>query len=39
MKKILVVDDSPTARMHLTTLLDSKGYHISTASDGEEAIQ
>jgi twitching motility two-component system response regulator PilH len=39
MKKILVVDDSPTARMHLTNLLDSKGYHISTASDGEEALQ
>lgn len=39
MPKILVVDDSPTALMHLTNLLGSKGYHISTASDGEQALQ
>jgi len=39
MKKVLVVDDSPTALMHLTNLLNGKGYNVSTAHDGAEALQ
>lgn len=37
-KKILVVDDSPTDMKRLTLLLKSKGYVISTATDGEKAL-
>jgi twitching motility two-component system response regulator PilH len=36
---ILVVDDSPTELLLLTTPLKSKGYTVITAVDGEEAIQ
>jgi twitching motility two-component system response regulator PilH len=38
MKKILVVDDSPTMRKMMTDTLDGKGYHIITATDGDEAL-
>ncbi len=37
-KKILVVDDSPTERHVLTELLSKNGFHIITAESGEEAV-
>jgi twitching motility two-component system response regulator PilH len=37
-KKILVVDDSPTERLGLVEALAGKGYQIVTAESGEEAI-
>lgn len=37
-KKILVVDDSPTERHVLVTLLEGKGYNIVTATNGEEGV-
>ncbi|MBW7902056.1 MAG: response regulator [Rhodocyclaceae bacterium] len=38
MKKILVVDDSPTERHFLVELLTGKGYEVVTAESGEEGI-
>jgi twitching motility two-component system response regulator PilH len=37
-KKILIVDDSPTERHALSELLEKNGYHVVTAESGEEAI-
>lgn len=37
-KKILVVDDSPTERLALTELLSARGYQVATAENGEDAI-
>ncbi|NEO84307.1 MAG: response regulator [Spirulina sp. SIO3F2] len=37
--KILVVDDEPAVRRILTTRLSMAGYIITTAADGEEAIE
>ena len=37
-KKILVVDDSPTERHVLRELLSSNGYQVITAENGEEGI-
>lgn len=37
-KKILVVDDSPTERYFLADLLTRKGYVVVTAQSGEEAL-
>ena len=37
-KKILIVDDSPTERHALNELLSKKGYNVVTAESGEEAI-
>jgi len=37
-RKILVVDDSPTERYFLVDLLTKKGYTVVTAESGEEAI-
>jgi twitching motility two-component system response regulator PilH len=37
--KILVVDDSPTDLRLVTASLQSRGYTILTASDGEEALE
>lgn len=37
-KKILVVDDSPTERLALTEVLVKHGYQVTTAESGEEAI-
>ncbi|MBW7860667.1 MAG: response regulator [Rhodocyclaceae bacterium] len=37
-KKILVVDDSPTERFAMTELLTSNGYQVVTAENGEDAI-
>lgn len=36
--KILIVDDSPTERFYLTDILVRAGYAVSTAVNGEEAI-
>ncbi|QRJ65604.1 response regulator transcription factor [Azospira restricta] len=38
MKKILVVDDSPTERHFLVELLSKNGYQVVTAESGEEGI-
>lgn len=37
-KKILIVDDSPTALEIITEALQSRGLKILTASNGEEAL-
>ena len=37
-RKILVVDDSPTERFALTDVLTRHGYQVITADNGEEAI-
>ena len=37
-KKILVVDDSPTERLALTEILARNGYAVVTADSGEDAI-
>ncbi|MCU7834333.1 MAG: diguanylate cyclase [gamma proteobacterium symbiont of Taylorina sp.] len=36
--KILIVDDKPANISLLTTILEEKGYHISAANSGEQAI-
>jgi twitching motility two-component system response regulator PilH len=38
-EKVLVVDDSPTEMRLVTAPLQSRGYTVLTASDGEEAIE
>lgn len=38
-QKILVVDDSPTERYFLTDILIKNGFSVSTAENGEEALQ
>ena len=38
-KKILVVDDSPTERHLLSELLTKNGYQVITAESGEESIE
>ena len=37
-KRVLVVDDSPTDLQVLSTLLRKQGYEVTTAVDGEDAI-
>ena len=37
-KKILVVDDSPTERHYMVELLTKNGYEVTTAENGEEGI-
>ena len=37
-KKILVVDDSPTERLALSEMLVKSGYQVVTASNGEEGV-
>jgi len=37
-QKILVVEDSPTDRKHLSDILAQKGYNVSTAESAEEAL-
>jgi twitching motility two-component system response regulator PilH len=37
--KILIVDDSPTERFYLTDILVKNGYAVSTAVNGEEALE
>lgn len=38
-KKILIVDDSPTERLYLTDILVKNGFTVSTAVNGDEAIE
>ena len=37
-KHVLVVDDSPTERQITTTLLQKRGYAVTIAVDGEDAL-
>ena len=37
-KKILIVDDSPTERHHLSEILSRGGYDVSTSDSGEDAL-
>jgi twitching motility two-component system response regulator PilH len=37
-KKILIVDDSPTERHFLTEVLRNAGYEVSTCDSGEQAV-
>jgi twitching motility two-component system response regulator PilH len=37
-KKILIVDDSPTERYYLTDILVRNGFTVTTADNGEEAL-
>lgn len=37
-KRILVVEDSPTTRVQIAKALESAGYQVLTAEDGEQAI-
>lgn len=38
-KKVLVVDDSPTERHVLSEILRKAGYEVNTCESGEEAVQ
>ncbi|MGE0799202.1 MAG: response regulator transcription factor [Lautropia sp.] len=38
MRKILIVDDSPTERYFLADLLSKRGYAVVTAESGDEAL-
>lgn len=38
-QNILVVDDSATERYFLVELLSKRGYHVTTAENGEEAVE
>lgn len=37
-RNILVVDDSPTDRQHLSDMLTKSGYQVSTAESAEDAL-
>lgn len=37
-KRVLVVDDSPTERFFLTDLLRKNGYEVFTAENGEQGV-
>ena len=37
-KKVLIVDDSPTERYFLTELLTKNGFNVSVAENAEEAL-
>ena len=39
MKRILIVDDSPTMLMSIESVLKKAGYEISAASSGEKAFE
>ena len=39
MKKVLVVDDSPTIRQQATFILNKEGYEVIEAKDGEEGLE
>lgn len=39
MKKILIAEDEPKLREMLAELLTEEGYQVSTAADGEEAVE
>jgi CheY-like chemotaxis protein len=35
---ILIVDDNPETRAALTAVLETEGYHVATATDGQEGL-
>jgi CheY-like chemotaxis protein len=37
-KKILVVDDEPDIRDYITAILEDNGYLVTTANDGQQAL-
>lgn len=37
-KKVMIVDDSPTERHSLTEILSSNGFEVVIAQDGDEAV-
>jgi twitching motility two-component system response regulator PilH len=37
-KKVLIVDDSPTERFFMTEILQSQGYEVITADNGADGI-
>lgn len=39
MEKILVIDDEEDIRILLSSILESDGYHVITASDGREGLE
>jgi two-component system OmpR family response regulator len=39
MKEVLVVDDTKNIRNLLSTCLELEGYHVSSATDGREALE
>ena len=39
LQKILVVEDSPTTRRQITDILESAGYQVIAAEDGETALK
>lgn len=39
MKKILIADDSPTITTLLSTTLETQGYRVTVATDGDEACE
>jgi two-component system, cell cycle response regulator DivK len=39
MKRILIVEDKPTSRELLRTVLEQQGYAVEEAGDGEEALR
>ena len=38
-RKVLIVDDSKTETMFLTEILKSNGFFVSSAQDGEQALE
>lgn len=38
-EKVLVVDDEPSIRKYLHTLLEVEGYHVSTIGSGKEVLE
>jgi CheY-like chemotaxis protein len=38
-RRILVADDEPTIRFLLDKILTDEGYHVTTVSNGEEALR
>lgn len=37
-KKVLVVDDSPTEALHLSEILGKNGFKVTVAADSEQAM-
>ena len=37
-QKILIVDDSPTERYYLTSILERNGFTVTTAENGDDAM-
>ncbi|GCB04072.1 PleD family two-component system response regulator [Ralstonia sp. SET104] len=37
-KNVLVVDDSPTEALHLSEILNKKGFKVTVAADSEQAM-